>query len=227
MKRRPRQRFDWVYRGLIGVPGDEGEPGDGWFNTASLASYHSLATTITAGRTGATAIILYDSVNRLSTLANTWNNALGSATVGALSRAARAEGRKALVKRVQGQVLFRPSSWALGNVMTFGWRLGVYEQDSAVGSLLLDAEYSIFDNTLEWSTHIAVWANDHGNIAERRYFKGFRSDDPAPGIMVPFDIRFRRSLPPNMCLALYMEVGTSSVNITHQPWLRTLVHDEG
>jgi len=216
-----------VYRGNLGIPGDEGEPGDAWSNDNSLASYFGNTTTMGSGRTNARAIILYDSHNRISTLANTWNSALGSATVAALSRSARAEGRKALCKRVQGQMLFRPSTWALGNIMSFGWRLGVFEQDSAVGSILLDAEYSMFDPSLEWSTSVAVWANDSGNIAERRYFKGFRSDDPAPGVMQSFDVRFKRSLPPNMCLALYMEGSSSSVSVTFQPWLRTLVHDEG
>lgn len=220
-----RGKADWVYRGPLGIPGDPSD--NDWYIDQSLSTYTPVAQTVTSGPAGAFGFILYDSTNRLSILANTWDTAAGFGTVAALSRAARAEGRKPLCLRVSGQVLIRPSTWAVGSLMYFGMRVGVFEQDPSIGTLLLNADYSMLQTTTqEWSDSPAVMANDRNWVWQRHFFRGFRSDEPAPGIMVDINVPMRRSLKSNECLALYFEGASTSVNLSVTRFLRTLVVDE-
>lgn len=216
----PKRRFDWVYRGLA----TEGET---WAESESLGlrSYGGPPSAANAGVANARALILYDSQNRLATLAGA--GPLGGVGAGLLHRSARAEGRRPLIRATQGTIYFRASTWALGNVMAWGWRLGAFEQDPNTGLLSLDAAYGMWTDAAGepfWGD-VNVFANEGRHVAERRYWRAF---DSSKGSDSSFDIRWsgRRALSPEHAWALYFEVHSTSVNMVIQPWLRSLVADE-
>lgn len=222
-----RPKADWVYRGADYIPGDPAD--NDWLEeNPDLASYGHSVQGVTAGLNGAAAWILYDSMNRRAQLLNTFSTAGGWDTVALLPRAARAEGRNPLILATEGQLLIRPSTWALGSLMAFGLRIGIFEQDPSDGLLLLDAEYHM-RNAFAGSTghsQAATWANDRMWVWERRYYVTFDSTRPAA---LNLDIRWRgrRTLKPHQCFAIYCEADSASVNLTVQRWMRTLVVDEG
>lgn len=219
-----RVKADWVYRGIIDVPGDSVD--EAWWVEGDLSSYSNGISTLTTGITNARAWVLYDSTNFLNVLVNQYNTPLGDQSVGVMGRAARAEGSGALILRTQGQILVRPSTWALGSVMLFGMRLGVFEQDPQTGSLLLDPQYTMMNASSSWSTAAAVWANTRDWVWERRFYSTFDSQRPS-WFHIDVNWKGRRRLKPHQCWALYVEADTGSVNTTWRRSLRSLVADEG
>lgn len=206
-----RPRPDWVYRNdaraVAGLGGSD-----------DLGTYSVVVKALTSGVVNALGMVLYDSANRMQA------NVPAGAGQGYLSRAARAEGRKPHIRAVEGLVYLEPTAWALGNLIAYGSRILIAEQDIDTGVPVLDAEYSMWANGLV--TSASLWANQgRQNVQEKRLFYGF-SDNQAFTV-ARYSWTGLRALEPHEALFLYMELETTSVNVRFQPFLRTLVSDEG
>lgn len=210
--RRRRERADWVYRS--NTFDAAGTLVDG------LGTYEASDQPFLAGLGGG-ARVLYDSHNRFT--AAQMNP--GNINLPGQPRAGRAEGRRAKIRAVQGVVIVRPSTWALGSVIRFGMRFGAFEQDPASPGFLIDPNYSLWSVTTATMFQPAVWANDRNWDHERRLAVTF--SDNSQLFPLRFNFRVNRSLQPNMCYGIYMESTAGSVNLNLQFWLRTLVVDEG
>lgn len=123
----------------------------------------------------------------------------------------------------EGIVYVEPTTWALGSLIAWGFRIGIFEQDPMSGAIGLDPSYSM------WATgpgsgdpNPATWANQgRTNIHERRIHYGF--SDNATFTVQKFRVPIGRRLQDHECLAVYFEGENTSVDIRTQWWLRTLV----
>lgn len=221
-----RPKADWVYRGMFETPGSE-PPADPWVSEAQgLASYTEFVGTFAAGPTSARFLVLYDSRNRLAELASTWSVAGGFNSIAMMPRAARAEGKKPLILASEGQIYLRANTWALGNIMAWGYRIGVFEQDPLTGLVVLNADYSMWNTSADWNDQVSTWANQSGWVQERRFWRTFNADFPSD-TSFSYRWRGRRRLKEHECFGIYLEAESTSVNMLTQPWCRTLVSDEG
>jgi len=216
-----RPRADWVYR-QHAIRQDTGAQVD------SLGTYDDGIVVQATGIANAQSHILYDSHDQLATTTASGVEVPAGTPQRLISRAARAEGRKATVLATQGVILLSISNWVLGNVLAYGWRLGAFEQDRT-GVFSLDAQYSM------WVTAgatpfepVAQWANFRRlNAKEGRFFRSFNADQLNPLFVVPIFWRGRRTLDPRDCWGIFTELEGTSVNVSQQFWLRSLVVDEG
>lgn len=215
MSKAPRRRADWVYR-------DNVYSSAGPFET--LGTYTPRGTLIVPGPATAVGKILYDSSDYMT---QSTSNITGVNIP--VSPASRATGRRAKILAVQGQVMVRPSTWALGSQLAIGFRFAVFEQNPASGSILVAPQYSLWDEQLDVTLNPAVHADiDHAK--EMRMWHTFDANDAV--YPVRFAFRVNRSLRSNQAYAMYVETATgsgdfASVTCVIQPWLRTLVEDEG
>lgn len=207
-----RPKGDWVYRG-------EATRADGGVD--GMASYAPSITTLVAGIVQAEAVVLYDSRMYLADMVRT-----GGPIVPAymLPNAARAQGGRPLILRVQGHFSIQPSSWAVGNTYSICLRIMKTEQDLASGAALMDANYGAWTGGL--STQAAEWANARGmNLWERRYEKLFNASEEALDTH-RINVPLRVTLNSDQALYLYMESQGGSVNCGLEFWLRSFVVDE-
>lgn len=217
--KRPKRRADWVYRSSGHIESTAGAGVD------LLGTYDSNVLNHTSGTAASQGHILYDSQNYLRTpVRETFGGVLSH-----IPRAARAEGRKPTILAVEGIVYWEPSTWALGSLMAIGMRLGVFEQDPGSGNVLLDPEYSMWNDGPYAAggslSKVVDWANNgRNNTWERRIHYGFSDNSVFTVVRVRW--RGRRSLLANECFALYTELEGTSVDTRTQYWLRTLVADE-
>jgi len=215
--KKPRKRFDWVYR-----PREYDSEGA---SVSLNGGYMSGAITLAGGAASASALILYDSQNYTSQ-SLMMNPATGTRTF--INRAGRAEGRGPLIKAVDGYLLVTVSSWAIGSLMDWGWRILVAEQDEDDGGAVLDADYSLLTPpaAVQDANDVAVWANERYNLREG-YVRRQSVDQSGPFVM-PIRWRGLRRLDPEHALFLYLEQGTAigTVNAIITPRLRCLVADE-
>lgn len=218
MPRRRRPKADWVYR-------------DNIYSTAGpdelLGSYTPRGTSILAGPAQAAGKILYDSKGYI--------NPSRQGTTGVthpVSAAARSEGSKARILMVEGVVFVTPSTWVLGSQMLAGFRFGVFEQSPVTGNIQVDANYSMWSEQLDVTANPAIWA-DRPHSLERRLFRRFAGGNELTAWTLAVRFRVNRTLMPNQCFGMYVENSDSSgglgssVTFIIQPWLRTLVVDEG
>lgn len=205
-------RKDWVYR-----PTYQGSDVEGMSATDLLGSYDQQVFGSTSGLTGSSSRILYDSHNRII---NVMRGALtGGLTIG-MPNAARAAGRGPTCHLVQGVIYVEPTTWAIGNLISWGWRLGVFEQDPLSGAIELDPGYSMWVTTE--AINPATWANmGRQNLWEKRLFYGFSDNSRFTTVRMNVPIKVR--LQDHECLALYYEGEGTSVDVRTQYWLRTLV----
>ena len=134
-RRMKTTRGDWVYRGR--EYDDDGGPPD----LNSGPSYEWAERSLGVGQPNGSLVILYDSQNYLTQ--SVARDAAGNDY--SLPMAARAAQRRPLLHEVEGIITYRPSNWAIGSLMLWGWRLIVAEQDPEDGAALLDANYTMFD----------------------------------------------------------------------------------
>lgn len=210
----PRPRADWVYRASI--------RDSGGVLRDNLGTYEQNIETLSSGAANARAFVLYDSANYRASVARA-GALYGQPNPGYLPGEATAAGRKALIRRVEGIVYMEPSTWAVGNLIATGWRIGVFEQDRS-GDVLVPAAYSMWAQVAANIETPALFANfTRMNVKERRIHYGF-SDNQA--FVVPrITWRGRRRLEDNECFAIWLESETTSVNLRMQLWIRTLVED--
>lgn len=207
-----RRRGDWCYR-----PNYRSGTISGYTATDLLGSYDETLTAFTSGAASSGAKILYDSKNRLVQPMRGGSGALTAAMPGA----ARANQRGPLIHMVVGVVYCEPTTWALGNLIAWGWRVGIFEQHPVSGDILLDADYSMWVTGPD-ITYPATWANmPRQNLWETRRHFGF--SDNQRFFTMPIMVRVNRRLQDHECLAIYTEGESTSVNTRHQYWLRTLV----
>lgn len=202
--------MDWVYRPSVRE--------QTVFNGGDiLGTYDENLYSQSSGVNFGDAHILYDSHNRIATVMR----AGGSANFVGIPNAARAGGRGPLMHAVAGSIYVEPSTWAVGNLIAWGWRVGVFEQAPDTGQILLDPDYSM------WAVGPglvppATWANmQRMNSWERRRHFGF--SDNQQFFTLPVFTRVNRRLQDHECLAIYHEGESTSVNVRMQFWLRTLV----
>lgn len=215
--RRRRERADWVYRpDLFDQIGAQIE---------SLGTYTPVSKTVGKGVENLSNFVLYDSQNRLSGMLN-----ISPVTRDALPRAARAEGRGPLVLGCDGFVDLTTTTWGIGNILHFGLRAVVIEQDPASGFAFIAPTYSMWQQSTFNADQIAIWRNS-GNIAhEVRFVRQFSTGAEQQRWMVPFRFRTRRRLKPYqafMLLVEFADYGLSSVGGVIRPFIRTLVSDAG
>lgn len=205
-RRRSRRPSDWVYR-------SNGYAVNG-FVADNLGTYEPTVFPVASGVGESRARILYDSSNYLT------ETARGGAGPVQLGREARAEGRRTKVVEVDGILYVEPSTWAVGNLIALGWRIGVFDQDVSSGFISLDANYSMWESGGAYAA--AQWANaTRQNLAERRIHFGFSDNQQFFTARIRW--RGRRLLAENECLALYLELESTSVNTRMQCWCRTRV----
>lgn len=211
--RRNRPKGDWVYR-------DDAERSDGGLD--DLGTYTDTIHIQGSGAAAAVVRVLYDSKQHIA-LHMKGTSILPTYV---LPSAARTEGSRPLMLRVQGSIYVEPGTWALGNVLAAGLRIGKFEQDAETGDALVDADYSMWD--AGGTTSVAQWANARPmNLWERRWHLSFGSDTPDPFINREINVKLRTRLAPHEMLGLYTELEPTSVAARWQMWLRTFVVDEG
>lgn len=224
-----------MYRGWGTPVGDlDAVPDVGDIEDYEQASYSNQVVTLTAGPDEMQARILYDSHNRIAVAMGAGDQASGLVTHTWHTRAARAEGSKAVVYAVEGFMAFEPSTWSLGSMMRVGMRLGVWEQEAQSGYVLLPTAYSMFAainvDLSPWGQP-AMWANDRNWVWERRPMKYFGDASSTPLMIVPVRWRSRlgRALKPDECFAMVLEIPsqTGVSNLRTRCWLRSFVADEG
>lgn len=204
-------RGDWVYR--ANLRDEAGALID------DLGTYDPIAQTLGAGLVNANAAVLYDSYNRFSKMVQP----PGVAPAG-IPMAARSEGGRARILRVQGVQTFSPSTWALGSVYSLGIRFGIFEQDPSSGAFLLDPTYSMWVRTNNMLDP-ATWANDRQWQHERRIVVNFNDNNQT--LNWRFNFAVNRTLQPHFCYGIFYETLAGSVNLTSRLFYRTLVVDEG
>lgn len=214
--RKRRMRADWVYRSHAYGP----------FNEALdlLGTYEEDVVSQSSGIANAQSHVLYDSRDYIATQGTQGANFLADLPA-YIGPAGRAEGRNPTILRTEGIIYVEPSTWALGNLIAWGGRIGAFEQDGT-GVFSLDAAYSMWVNeTTSTFQQVGHWANNgRGNAWERRVHYGFSDNQQFVVIRVKWN--GRRILKPNECWGLFTELESTSVTTRSQYWLRTLVSDE-
>jgi len=192
------------------------------FTADGLGTYTPIATSLVSP--DAVGLILYDSTNYMRRMTHG-----GAGAVGALSAAARAEGKRAKAMMSHGIIDIITSDWTTNSRIVFGWRIGVFKQDPDTGLVQVDPGYSMWRNIGE--TNPAYWANIRRNrLAEGRFFRAFNDGQNTGGefqVPVMWKGRSGVSLDSDECLALYLEIDEDSVNMRLFTWVRSLIADEG
>lgn len=214
----PRRKLDWVYRG-------EEYLDDGTRMTFPLPSYTTREITVTTGLAGAQSPVLYDSHNRRFALTG-FDTAAGQTHQ--LVQAARAEGRKALIRKVEGVCHMRPSVWAVGSAFWMMWAIMTAEQDLETGFPLLPTEFQLLNpSTTSPLWDVATHRNNKRIWATGEVSELFTSNDA----LFTFRPRWsgKRALGPEEALYLYCEAHAAAgfSNPICRFHMRTLVADEG
>jgi len=223
MTRRKRRGADWVYRQGYNLIGTRGTG----LGADLIGTYDPSVTTVSTGQANAQSRILYDANDYFADLTRGGVGSAGTlASQAVATRAGRSEGRKPCMRAVEGYIYCEPSTWAIGNVMALGVRLGVFEQDIGSGVITIDSAYSMWAYTATLQDPgPAHWANSSRmNCKEWRIWNAFSQNSPL--VVMRIRWRGRKFLNANECFALYLEAPTTSINVRTQYWLRTLVEDE-
>jgi len=213
MSKTPRKRADWVYRSDIFDEAGALLDGKG--------TYTPRGTAVSAGVANAVGKVLYDSHNRRSFVTMDAGNVLAS-----LPAPARAEGGRAQMLAVQGQIIVIPSTWSIGSIVNMGFRIVELEADPIDGTASIDAAYTMMAVSAVNAQQCANFANDRDWDWEFRSNRSFETGATMGRWSIPVRFRTRRRLKPNNGYYLYVE-NAGSVTTTIIPWLRTLVVDEG
>lgn len=208
-------RKDWVYRpNLFAIAAP--------YNAIDAAGTYDIAVRgLTTGFATAQCLWLLDSANRRKTAPMMLSTAGG----GIMAGSAMPEGKRTRVHAVEGMIYVEPSTWAVGNLMALGLRIGAYEQDPTSGLASVDADYTMWSAAIN-ATKTSYYANDRGyNQWETRAFKSF--GDNGSIMIVRIRARLKYSLNAGYGLGLWVEGESTGVNVRYQTWLRTLVSADG
>lgn len=209
-KRRPR---DWVFRpNLYDNTGGLVDGNGSYVPGASVA--------VTAGVAGGNAVVLYDSANYRH------YSTPRTSIVVPMPSWARAEGGRPYIHRVRGQLIWTPSSWALGDAVFAGARIVILEQDTVSGNVIVDPAYSMWAAATNLSFDATRFANDRNWFWERREFIDFAAGGQRLRHHWLVGASVRRRLQPHQCLALWYETAVGSVNSSLNIVCSSLVSDE-
>lgn len=212
--RRTRVKGDWVYRANVRtIPGITGTTDD------TLGTYGVGIRTQSSGINNATVIWLYDSHDRMQYTASS----TASAQLGRMSPAARAEGKKAVIRRTEGYFEIEPSSWALGNICRWGWRLGAFEQDPFTGLTSVNVGYGMWGRNPPSTAD--YWADVKNWVKEGRLNKAFNNEMASPSWVIPIHWHGKWTLRANEGWGFWIEGEVT--NIRYDTWFRSFVSDEG
>lgn len=204
---RRRVRGDWVYRGVQ----QAADAIDDQLSTYA-PSVKSMSTGESAGH------ILYDSKNYIRQIAgnNTSMNTTG-----------RAAGKRPRCLRVQGIFNWEADTWASGDDIVVGFRIGVFQQDSLDGFIQVDANYTMMNIGFSIADYPDNFANQpRSNLYERRVYQHFATGNESSVRTTPVNVGIRATLGDDECLAIYMEMAQNSVGIRYRTWFRTYVVDD-
>lgn len=202
---------DWVYRSNQYTNTTPATISD------TLGTYDANVRTLTTGVATANTLVLVESQNRI--LHVTAGPAVNQMSIGGGQARPDDKGRKCL--RVQGHIYIEPSTWAIGNIMAIGVRIGAFEQD-LTGVASVDALYTMWNNNTP-SVPAAYWSNQgRTTLWSRRFYKGFSANDQTI-MVVQVNAKINCRLNPHEALMLWLEGESTSVNMRYQTWLRTWV----
>lgn len=200
--------MDWVYRGT------EADP-EGSLDTSVPGSYGAGFFTISSGQNMAQ--VLVDSQNYLS-------NARGGDLPFFLGEESRPTSRRMYCGFVQGWMEWQATTWAAGNDVRIGFRIGKVEQDPDTGLLEYDAQYNMWVAGGGLKIQPSVWANDDlTNRWERRVCYHFATGNETSLRTMAVGARVNCWLASHEALVLYIETAQSSVGVRFQSFLRTRV----
>lgn len=209
-----RRKRDWVYRpnvrGLATAP---------FSGTDSLGTYEFQVRSLTTGAAGAQILWLVDAQNR-----DLQTSLTGVGAANFLPGSARPAPSRRKVLAVEGIIYVEPSTWAAGNLMAMGVRIGAYEQDINTGLASVDPDMTMWLGPAGGLGQgaAAIYANDRQLcMYEQRAFKSF--GDNGSIMVMRIRTRLNWSLQPQHGLGLWWEGESTAVNIRYQTWLRTLV----
>lgn len=114
--------------------------------------------------------------------------------------------------RVVGQMLFEPSTWALGNTFRLGLRCGVYEYDEFDLGAVVRTGYRVAE--YDDATESFLWQH----FLHRNFSSG-----ESNMWTVDVDIRVKRRIEQNKNLFMMVDIPTNGVGIRFWSYLRTLV----
>lgn len=217
-RRMKTTRGDWVYRGR--EYDDDGGPPD----LNSGPSYEWAERSLGVGQPNGSLVILYDSQNYLTQ--SVARDAAGNDY--SLPMAARAAQRRPLLHEVEGIITYRPSNWAIGSLMLWGWRLIVAEQDPEDGAALLDANYTMFDPAAGSSPNegLDTWANETRMLEEHRYWHSFGDNGQSWTARVRWQGKWRLQTHHALFLFMQAQGGASYTGPIFRTYLRTRVSDD-
>lgn len=214
------RRFDWVYRGYEYDPaGDR--------STSPPPSWSTNEMTIVTGVPTSEALVLYDSQQHMSQQMQL-RSALGAFMT--LPKAARSEGRQPLVKRVEGELLTRPSAWAVGNLILWAWAIMIAEQDPETGLILLPTTWSLLDAAAGLPFQdTSIARNERTILASGVHWRAFNSNSTSWTLKPSWSSERGRLLAPEQGLFLFLEASSRSVSYSNMvvcPRMRSLIADE-
>lgn len=206
-----RARPDWVY---------------------NSESYTSVDETLSPGTASQLAIALYDSYNVRRSIKYGQVNFVGLNTANSASSYLhgdweRAEGRRPIIHAIEAVIKFVPSTWTLASRIASGFRFLVAQQNGLVGSAILDASYSMWQENPALGSPLARWANERRMLAETRAWRGFDDTITSPQYTTTLRWTGKWRLAPEEALFLFCEAQTGSAEIRFNTYCRTLVSDEG
>lgn len=208
---RRRAKGDWVYRGDMH---DSAGGLQDAFGTYCPGAGYSLF----AGLAEKAAHILYDSSNYRAYAA-----ASGLPVI--MPGFHRAEGKRPLMLRVQGWTSLTPSTWAVGSFYFFSMAIMIAEQNATTGNIQLDPGWSMWSYNVVDTLCAARYMNDPKVLNVRRLVQHF--NDNSLRVNINTNVKLRRRLDANQCLALVTETSDGSTGVTVVHALRTFVVDEG
>lgn len=213
---RKRALGDWVYRGRLSEPGGTGDLNSG-------PSYEWAERSLLVGQANQASMVLYDSQQFMVQMTGPVANNASS-----IPMAARAADRRPIVTEVDGTIFYRPSNWAVGSLIHWGWRIIAAEQDPEDGAPEVDIDYTMFDGSPAGTSQeqLDSWANETRNLAEHRMWHSFSDNGQAFSTRVHWKGRWR--LQTNHGLFVYMQAlgGVSYTGPIFRAYLRTRVIDD-
>jgi len=123
--------------------------------------------------------------------------------------------------------MVQAATWTLGDEIRLGLRIGVFEQDSSDGNLMVDADYTMWFSGFIQSAPNVFANQQRTNLWTHYHLMHFATGNEQSMRVLNVNVAARASLASNECLGLYTQTQAGSVALRWYPILRTYVVDEG
>jgi len=210
----PKERKDWVYRHST-------QGGDDTFVADGLGTYENTNNLVVPGQANAVGNVLVDAAAYLRNVTK-----VAGTTQGLLGGEARPYGRKMNLHAVQGFLHCTPSNWAVGSRIEFAWAIMVGEQEVGFGGIILDLDFTLWDETFAGAgrgNYAAMWVNQTRCLAVGRAMRVFSTSNDQAAFNMRVAWRGRWKLRDEDGLFLVTEASAQSVTLNFRPFCRTLV----